>query len=40
VDISTNIFISGTGDTTTNYIDVGAGTNRPVRFYRIKLITP
>ncbi|HUI08025.1 MAG TPA: cellulase family glycosylhydrolase [Verrucomicrobiae bacterium] len=32
------IIISGSGDTTTNYVDVGAATNRPSRFYRVRLV--
>lgn len=40
LDLSTpgaTIFISTTGDTTTNYTDVGGATNFPSRFYRIRL---
>ena len=36
-DISGPIIINVLGDTTTNYTDVGGATNRPVRFYRIRL---
>jgi hypothetical protein len=36
-DISGPIIINVVGDTTTNYTDVGGATNRPVRFYRIRL---
>lgn len=39
-NVSPDLIIFGTGDTTTNWLDVGAGTNWPSRFYRIKLITP
>lgn len=35
-NISPHIVILGTGDTTTNYIDGGAVTNRGLRFYRIQ----
>jgi hypothetical protein len=36
-DISGPIIINVVGDTTTNYTDAGGATNRPVRFYRIRL---
>jgi uncharacterized protein DUF4038/collagenase-like protein with putative collagen-binding domain len=36
--LSTNIVISGSGDATTNYVDVGGATNAPSRFYRIQLV--
>jgi len=36
-DISGPIPISGSGDTTNNYLDAGAATNRPSRYYRIRL---
>ena len=32
------IVISGSGDATTNYVDVGGATNRPSRFYRVRLV--
>jgi hypothetical protein len=37
-DVSSNIVISGSGDAITNYLDSGAGTNLPLRFYRIRLV--
>jgi autotransporter-associated beta strand protein len=37
-DLSGPITIPGTGDTTTNYVDVGGATNSPSRFYRIRLM--
>ena len=37
-NISLNIVIPGTVDTSTNYLDPGAATNGPTRFYRIKLV--
>ncbi len=37
-DISPNLLIPGTGDTTTNWLDSGATTNWPARFYRIRLV--
>lgn len=37
-DVSSNIVITGTSDTTTNYLDLGAVTNSPGRFYRIRLV--
>ena len=37
-DISSLIVISGSGDTTTNYTDVGGATNSPSRYYRVRLV--
>ena len=39
-NLSTNILISGSGDATTNYVDVGGATNAPARFYRVRLVAP
>jgi hypothetical protein len=36
-DLSPNIIIQGSGDTTTNYPDSGAATNYPARYYRVRL---
>jgi len=36
-DISGPIIINTVGSTTTNYTDVGGATNRPSRFYRVRL---
>ena len=36
-DISGPIIINVVGDTVTNYVDVGGATNRPARFYRVRL---
>ena len=36
--ISGNVIITGSGLTTTNYLDSGTVTNAPVQFYRIRLI--
>jgi hypothetical protein len=36
-DISSNFIIPGDVDVTTNYLDPGAITNTPARFYRIRL---
>jgi len=38
VDISAPLFILGSGDATTNYVDSGATTNSPVMFYRVRLV--
>jgi hypothetical protein len=38
VDISDPIEIVGSGDVTTNYVDVGGATNSPSRYYRIRLV--
>lgn len=35
-NISPNLFITGNGDTTTNYLDSSAATNWPARFYRVR----
>lgn len=35
---SANFIITGTGDTTTNYLDVGGLTNTPSRYYRVRLV--
>ena len=37
-NISGNIIISGSGLTTTNYLDPGAVTNTPLQYYRIHLV--
>jgi hypothetical protein len=37
-NISPNIILSGTGDTTTNYLDAGGGTNGASRYYRVRLV--
>ena len=37
-NLSPNIVIVGSGDVTTNYLDVGGATNQPSRFYRVRLV--
>jgi len=37
-NLSANVVIPGGGDTFTNYLHVGAVTNFPTRFYRIRLV--
>ena len=37
MNISPNIVITGNGDIITNYLDIGAVTNWPARFYRVRL---
>ena len=37
-NVSPDLIMFGSGDTTTNYLDIGAGTNTPSRFYRVRLI--
>ena len=32
------ILTNSSGDVTTNYLDAGAATNSPVRFYRVRLV--
>jgi hypothetical protein len=39
-DISAPIFVAGNSFFTTNYLDYGATTNSPSRFYRIHLVIP
>ncbi len=36
-DLSGWIIISGSGDATTNYLDIGGATNIPSRYYRIRV---
>lgn len=38
VDLTGPIIIPGTGDVTNNYVDSGGATNKPSRFYRIRLV--
>ena len=37
-DISGTVVISGSGDVSTNYTDGGGATNKPSRFYRVRLV--
>jgi hypothetical protein len=37
-NVSPNIVLAGSGDNVTNYLDVGAVTNTPARFYRVLLL--
>lgn len=37
-DIGGAIILPGNGDVTTNYVDGGGATNKPSRFYRIRLV--
>ncbi len=37
-DVSGAIILPGSGDATTNYVDGGGATNKPSRFYRIRLV--
>jgi len=39
-DISAPVFVPGNSFFTTNYLDSGAATNSPSRFYRIRLVVP
>ena len=39
-DVSTPILVPGNSYFTTNYLDLGAVTNSPSRFYRIHLVVP
>jgi len=37
-DLSLPIILPGSGNVTTNYLDVGGATNFPARFYRVRLV--
>ena len=37
-DFSPIIVLADSGDSVTNYLDVGAVTNTPARFYRVLLV--
>ncbi len=39
-DVSAPVFVPGNSFFTTNYLDLGAVTNSPSRFYRIHLVVP
>jgi hypothetical protein len=38
IDFAGPFVILGSGDTSTNYIDLGAATNSPAKFYRVRLV--
>jgi hypothetical protein len=38
VDISTPLFILGSGNTSTSYVDFGAAVNSPSMYYRVRLV--
>jgi hypothetical protein len=38
INLSGLFMINGSGDTATNYLDVGGATNWPARFYRVRLV--
>jgi hypothetical protein len=37
-NVSPNIVLTGTGDSSTNYVDIGGATNSPGRYYRVRLV--
>jgi hypothetical protein len=37
-NLGTQMFIVGSGAVTTNYVDVGGATNKPSRYYRVRLV--
>ncbi len=37
-NLSPQIIVGGTSLITTNYTDVGGATNKPSRFYRVRLV--
>ena len=40
VDITPDIIIPGSGDHWTNWPEPGGATNKPARYYRVRLVTP
>ena len=38
VDLPPQIILSGAGVVTTNRLDIGAATNTPARYYRVRLV--
>ncbi len=38
VDLPPQIIVAGVGLTTTNSLDVGGATNKPARYYRVRLV--
>jgi hypothetical protein len=38
VNLSPMIFVPGTGLNLTNYLDIGGATNKPARYYRVRLV--
>jgi len=36
--VGSQTIVSGSGDTSTNYVDVGGATNTPSRYYRVRLV--
>jgi hypothetical protein len=37
-DLSSQLLLPGVGQVTTNYLEVGAATNAPSRYYLIRLV--
>jgi hypothetical protein len=37
-DLASNIVVSGVGQVSTNYLDIDGATNKPARYYRIRLV--
>jgi hypothetical protein len=37
-DLSPQIILTGLGNVTTNFLDVGGATNKPSRYYRVRLV--
>jgi hypothetical protein len=40
VNLSSPIIVPGTGQTVTNFLDVGGATNVPSRYYRVRVLVP
>jgi hypothetical protein len=38
IDLPPEIIVTGSGDATTNQLDVGGATNTPARYYRVRLV--
>ena len=37
-DLGSQLLIPGSGTVMTNYTDIGGATNKPSRFYRVRLV--
>ena len=37
-NLGAQMLINGSGPVTTNYTDVGGATNKPARYYRVRLV--
>ena len=37
-DLSGNMVVSGVGQVSNNYLDTGGATNKPARYYRVRVV--